>query len=618
MMTLQTVAVTLCALLTSATTITHASDLRGGAARGEDAGPCGLVFGNPQFRTGDAPTGVAAGDLDGDGDDDVAVASQNGGVSVLINSGDGTFAPEVTYPAGEFPTDLVIGDVDGVNGPDLIVVSATECGGVCVLRNNGDGTFGEDEPVTVGCFPFSVATGDLDGDDDFDIAVSIFLGNDIEIHLNDGNGTFTFHDRIATGFVGELVLSDLDDDEDLDIAMAAGGGGDGGVVITLNEGDATFGSTARYGTGVGTAALAVHDLDGDDAPDLIVTDLAATEILVLKNDGAAGFDDLSTLDIGLRSVGVVIGDLDGDLDPDAAISTASPNLVVIRNDGNASFTRDEPYDVDPLNTFRNLDLADVDLDGDLDVVLPNAIDDSTTVLLNDGSGALGADVRYDIGESVTFVTTGDFDGDLDLDLAVTAVREGKGTGDDPFVSIRLNEGGVFVPHSTRGIRIARQSAAADLDRDGDLDLVVTDGADSLSVLMNEGDATFAVPIPYTAALPLAVAIADLNDDEWPDIVATSLNDEVSVLLNLGDGTFDNHVEYDVDFSPRGVAIADFNFDSIPDPPGGSAGPGPRNGIASSTTQARSTSRGSLIVPSTLIAHRRFSLSHPCSAGPPRR
>ena len=82
---------------------------------GQSPGPtdCGLLFGNPVFEVNVMPTSVATGDLDGDGDVDLAAAT-GGGISVLLNNGDGTFAPDVQYVGGRWTQFCVaIGDLDG-------------------------------------------------------------------------------------------------------------------------------------------------------------------------------------------------------------------------------------------------------------------------------------------------------------------------------------------------------------------------------------------------------------------------------------------------------------------------------------------------------------------------
>ncbi|MFQ5415340.1 MAG: FG-GAP repeat domain-containing protein [Phycisphaerae bacterium] len=87
------------------------------------------LFPNEQFGTGDEPVSVAIGDLDGDGDLDLAVATSGGfqnpaaTVSVLLNHGDGTFAEDVLYGAGDVPWSVAIADLDGDGNLDLAVAN---------------------------------------------------------------------------------------------------------------------------------------------------------------------------------------------------------------------------------------------------------------------------------------------------------------------------------------------------------------------------------------------------------------------------------------------------------------------------------------------------------------
>ncbi len=82
---------------------------------------------------------VAVGDFNGDGKLDLAVA--NGGMSVLLGNGDGTFKTAASYGTGLGPSSIAAGDFNGDGKLDLVVVNSGLQGGVGVLLNNGDGTF---------------------------------------------------------------------------------------------------------------------------------------------------------------------------------------------------------------------------------------------------------------------------------------------------------------------------------------------------------------------------------------------------------------------------------------------------------------------------------------------
>ena len=106
-------------------------------------------------------------------------------------------------------------------------------------------------------------------------------------------------------------------------------------------------------------------------------------------------------------------------------------------------------------------------------------------------------------------------------------------------------------------------AAADFDANGKLDLLVANpAANTISVLLGNGDGTFVPAVSYPAgAQPVAVAVGDFNGDSKLDIaVANQADNTVSVLLGNGNGSFALAVPYPTGNNPGAVAVADFNGD----------------------------------------------------------
>ena len=118
------------------------------------AGVCDqLSYTSSPFDAGDGPEVVAAGDLDGDGYPDLAVANVlSNDVSVLLNSGDGTFAVQTAYSTGARASSVAIGDVDGDDDLDLVVANF-DSNNVTVLLNQGNGSFSIVQAVATGIGP---------------------------------------------------------------------------------------------------------------------------------------------------------------------------------------------------------------------------------------------------------------------------------------------------------------------------------------------------------------------------------------------------------------------------------------------------------------------------------
>jgi hypothetical protein len=148
----------------------------------------GTFLSADNYGTVRMPRSVAIDDLNGDGYLDLAVASggsiDNVNVSVLLGNGDGSFKSYVSYGAGYSPRSVAIGDLNGDGDLDLAVANFSDK--VSVLLGNGDGSFQSAVSYShAGRFPQSIAIGDLNGDGDLDLAmandqslnVSVLLGN---------------------------------------------------------------------------------------------------------------------------------------------------------------------------------------------------------------------------------------------------------------------------------------------------------------------------------------------------------------------------------------------------------------------------------------------------------
>jgi uncharacterized protein (UPF0548 family) len=235
------------------------------------------------------------GDFNGDGKLDLAMANggtaqagyTDNGVSVLLGNGDGTFQTAVNYTVGAAPSSLVVGDFNGDGKPDLAVTKEGTApdftdGGVSVLLGNGDGTFQPAVNYAVGSRPISLAVGDFNRDGKPDLAVGDFgLSTDagVSVLLGNGDGTFQtatnlYDARGAYPFSIEVGDFNGDGKPDLAIVQIL----PNPVSVLLGNGDGTFQTAVDFSVGPNPnpVSVAVGDFNGDGKPDLAVANQLET------------------------------------------------------------------------------------------------------------------------------------------------------------------------------------------------------------------------------------------------------------------------------------------------------------------------------------------------------
>lgn len=139
------------------------------------------------------PYSIVAANFRNNGKTDIAVGEFEGrGVAVVLGNGDGTFQQPVVYAAGT-PLGVAAGDLNGDGNVDLVAVTPPDGGSglTYVLLGNGDGTFRKATSYPTGQFPGSVAIADFNGDRMPDITVTDQLGSQQFVLLNTGVVSFS-------------------------------------------------------------------------------------------------------------------------------------------------------------------------------------------------------------------------------------------------------------------------------------------------------------------------------------------------------------------------------------------------------------------------------------------
>jgi FG-GAP-like repeat len=314
------------------------------------------VFGAARaYRTGFGSRSVAIGDLNGDARPDLATANWGGhSVSVLLNGGNGRFRPRVDYRVGVNPHDIAMGDLNRDGRPDLVTASMknTSLGGavssVSVLINTGDGTFRDRIELRPGRRPVSVAIADLNGDGSPDVATAN-RSDTVSVFSNRGDGSFRPRvDYRAGSGPYSIAIGDLNGDRRPDLVTANNNtvGGEGGgyvdsVSVLLNGGDTGLRPKVDYGRTknpelptLGFGSVAVGDLNGDRKDDVAIGN-DANRVCVFVNSGNGRLRprvDYRTwpTDDGWGPRSVAIGHLNGDRKLDV-VSVKFGSVAVLFN-----------------------------------------------------------------------------------------------------------------------------------------------------------------------------------------------------------------------------------------------------------------------------------------------
>jgi hypothetical protein len=358
--------------------------------------------------------------------------------------GSASLGPQLNLGAGDGPSRVVIGDLDGDGKPDVVVANVYD-GSVWIYRNissNGTLTASSFAPpviLTIGGgqdSTWGLALGDLTGDGRLDIVVANRDLNIVSIFQNfctPGNiATNTFGTRVDLPVAGVpfgVAVADVDGDGKPDIITCASASnvvsvlrniGTGGTITTNS-----FAAPVNFAVGSGPAFIAVADIDGDGKPDVVTINNSDNNnpVSVLRNISTVGNIAFApTVNFpGLSSCHeVAIGDLTRDGKPDLAVTSFSGGQSVsiyLNTSTPGSITFAPHVDFAVGGWGNSVAIGDLEGDGKPDVVVTTQLPSQLDIFRNTStpgsftSNSLAGPIVFAAGYNPNGIGIGDLVGD---------------------------------------------------------------------------------------------------------------------------------------------------------------------------------------------------------------
>ena len=393
------------------------------------------------------PYSAAAGDFNGDGKIDVAVALALGGaVTIALGNGDGTFVSSITYNTDKDPRGVAVGDFNKDGKLDVAVGNFSggplSAGNVSILLGNGDGQFQAavnfDAPNTN-----DLTAVDLNADGKLDLVACSSNTNKVTVLLGKGDGTFNAFAGYAAGTgPTNAVVADFNKDGKLDIAVSDFGSSEIGIL--RGNGDGTFQAPTSRPTVGSPTGLAGGDLNGDGNVDLVAPASNSGQIIVTLGNGDGTFQTPVNYTSQINILTPVVADFNGDGKLDAAVAHDGGTfgeVFVFR--GNGDGTLQASASVPTQKNLFAIITSDMNLDGKPDLIAVNQTLGRINVLLNSPS-ARGASLNATVGLPLSSAAVATFiDYDTSKTTASFSANINWGDGTTPDAGTITADGGGF-------------------------------------------------------------------------------------------------------------------------------------------------------------------------------
>ncbi|TAK60989.1 MAG: hypothetical protein EPO24_06160, partial [Bacteroidetes bacterium] len=539
---------------------------------------------------GGVPWDMDLGDLDGDGDLDILLPCYNSNTaSVLKNNGSGGFSLYSHFGLIGYG---LVGDASklaDLNGDGYLdgIVGNSDQPFVRFLYNTGQGDFTQDTASLPGThnFPALVNAGDFNSDGIVEVIAGGMYAGYNALLTNDGYGNFTFGFDLSNGG-NKSVVTDVDGDGDLDFVPTHG---NYNIGVYKNNGAASFPDFNLYGHGgADPFGITFADLDGDGDPDLATGNYSSPNVSVLFNDYGcpsialdpplsvpnstenASYSQTFTVTGSVESFNFIISS--GTLPPGLTLTSAGVlsgttttlgtytfTVTAVRGNGcSASKTYtlvvgEPPIAVESTSPTKNA--LNVSVSSDVAIEFNKALNtgsvtSSSFVVEGSYSGRYNGTITFSGDTVASFDPVVEFRKGEQISVRLAKTIK-SASGDSLLAGYRFSftaqaVGGTGSFTHTQNITLGTNAVggtAADLDNDGDIDLIAgTSAVDSFTIMLNNGSGGFT---NYRLAGGSGIfgeerhtIVADFDGDGDPDILA-GLNQgytTAQLVMYFNDGT----------------------------------------------------------------------------------
>ena len=506
-----------------------------------------------------AATDVSMADVDLDGDYDI-LSTSNSGFMWYENDGEQNFNYRQIHNSSEHSQGAnSIRSLDLDQDGDMDVVgSAYNSDSFSWFENDGNQNFSAHYIFKASGFendrfakdPKFIGFGDFDKDGDIDIAGAAQGSNSFSWFENNGLQQFEPHNLNYNSGGPEMILvEDIDRDGDLDLFTIAGSSDD----FSWNENDGNGNFTHHYldensRFARDASGISSVDIDGDGDMDILTCAGKEKVYTWFENKGNLNYIPHVICDLKLYAedaADVDWADIDGDGDPDVIGAARSQSIFAwFENDGIGNFTPRVIYDRKPHAWgAMDIDKVDLDNDGDIDILGASYSSGLYAWFENDGDGNFTPHIINDDPEfsnTAVNVDHGDLDGDGDIDIVGASFYA------DAFVWFENDGQQNFNPHVLENdpefADSARRIIAVDIDSDGDLDAIGSNFSKTFQLFNNDGSGNFTREVPFTSdngRIENVISV-DLDEDGDIDLICSRELTNNFWLENDGSGGFTKH------------------------------------------------------------------------------